>query len=83
MKNNPLITDEKLQRVREKFLMDGQSIQEWARENNFPPHLVYAVVSGRSKAQRGQSHRVAVQLGLIGATDINISDTFEKEAAPH
>lgn len=63
--------------------MDGKSIQQWARENNFPAHLVYAVVSGRCKAQRGQSHRVAVKLGLIDATNSNILDTAKKEVTPH
>lgn len=37
---------------------------EWARANNFRQDLVYAVLSGRSKASRGESHRIAVELGL-------------------
>jgi len=51
-------------RVRRQFYDEGASIVEWARANSFSPDLVYAVLSGRSPAQRGASHRIAVALGL-------------------
>ena len=36
----------------------------WARNNHFPPAVVYSVLSGRTCGRRGTSHRVAVALGL-------------------
>lgn len=58
------ISQESIQRAKVDFYLDGRSVAEWARENNFRQGLVYAVLSGRSKALRGESHRIAVQLGL-------------------
>ncbi|MEX3690102.1 DNA-binding protein [Paraburkholderia sp. BR14263] len=42
----------------------GVSITKWALANKFSPALVYEVLSGRKKATRGQSHDIAVKLGL-------------------
>ncbi len=42
----------------------GVSITEWALANKFTPNLVFEVLAGRKKAIRGQSHRIAVKLGL-------------------
>lgn len=50
--------------VRARFADAGQSIAEWARENRFNVQLVYHVLSGRNQATRGQSHRIAVALGM-------------------
>ncbi len=49
-----------------KFLFDasGISISEWARVNNFSATLVYQVLDGKRKCMRGQSHQIAVTLGL-------------------
>ena len=57
--------------VREDFFIRGQSVAAWAREHNFRTELVYAVLSGRCKGGRGDSHRIAVQLGLkpVSRTD--------------
>ena len=40
------------------------SIADWARMHQFRQDLVYAVLSGRSKCTRGESHRIAIELGL-------------------
>ena len=53
-----------LERARAEFFLSGQSIAQWANENRFRRDLVYAVLSGRSKATRGESHKIAVKLGL-------------------
>lgn len=58
------ILPEMLERARTVFYLEGKSVADWARENNFRRDLVYAVLSGRSKANRGESHRIAVRLGL-------------------
>lgn len=46
------------------FRRRGLSIAKWAEQNGFNRALVYAVLSGRRSAIRGQSHEIAVSLGL-------------------
>ena len=58
------ISPESIQQAKVDFFIDGRSVADWARKNNFHQGLVYAVLSGRSKALRGESHRIAVKLGL-------------------
>lgn len=53
-----------LEKTKEAFFHKGISMAQWARKNNFKQVLVYAVLSGRSKASRGESHQIAVKLGL-------------------
>lgn len=50
--------------VRELFADAGMSVAEWARVQGFSTGLVYQVLEGRRKCMRGQSHRIAVALGL-------------------
>jgi gp16 family phage-associated protein len=52
------------QQAREKFSRSGLSISDWARENGFNRSLVYEVLAGRKKCHRGDSHRIAVMLGI-------------------
>lgn len=76
-----LISTGELERVRMDFMVKGLTVTTWARENQFPRELVYAVMSGRAKARRGQSHAIAVRLGLI---KLPLSEPEkEKEAPPH
>lgn len=42
----------------------GKSVQEFAREHNVDPATTYQVLSGRKKGRRGESHKVAVLLGM-------------------
>lgn len=42
----------------------GKSVREWAREHGFSDRIVYEVLRGRLKGRRGQTHKVAVLLGL-------------------
>jgi gp16 family phage-associated protein len=60
-----LIDAEKLNQLRLSFRRNGMTVVGWARQHNFPTSLVYAVMTGRSKAYRGQSYDIAVKLGLI------------------
>lgn len=53
-----------LEAIRRKFYVSGLTVTDWAREHGFERHLVYSVLSGRSRAQRGECHRIAVALGL-------------------
>lgn len=58
------ILPELVQQVKQNFFLEGRSVADWARENNFRRDLVYAVLNGRSNCSRGESHRIAVKLGL-------------------
>lgn len=50
--------------VREKFIKNGLSITDWARQNNFPVALVYQIIRGERKCLRGVSHQIAIKLGI-------------------
>lgn len=53
-----------LHETQERFVQEGISVSEWAKAHGFPVGSVYAVLNGRSRARRGQSHQIAVALGL-------------------
>lgn len=42
----------------------GISIVEWARERNFNPRLVYVVLRNERKCLRGESFKIAKELGM-------------------
>lgn len=42
----------------------GMSVRDFAKKHGFSDSLVYAVLAGKNKATRGESHRIAVALGL-------------------
>lgn len=50
--------------VRLAFLDRGLSVSGWAKRHGFTPALVYRVLSGKQKPMRGESHRIAVALGI-------------------
>ena len=50
--------------ARAEFDRKGISIASWAREHRVSRSLVYEILAGRKKCNRGASHRVAVLLGL-------------------
>lgn len=52
------------QQAKEELRYQGQSMADWARENGFNPELVRRVLLGRGKHLRGESHKIAVKLGL-------------------
>lgn len=58
------IPAELVEHAKQKFFLEGKTVATWAQENNFNRDLVYAVLNGRSKASRGESHEIAVRLGL-------------------
>ncbi|MDO8905427.1 DNA-binding protein [Hydrogenophaga sp.] len=67
-----------LQRKRDEFFLRGMSIADWARMHQFRQDLVYAVLSGRSKCTRGESHRIAIKLGLKPETPSTSSHLKEE-----
>ncbi len=52
------------EQIRAEFQRNGISIAGWAAANGFSSGLVLEVLAGRKKAIRGQSHQIAVKLGL-------------------
>jgi gp16 family phage-associated protein len=48
----------------EEFRSTGTTAAEWADAKGFSRALVYAVLRGERKCLRGQSHAIAVALGL-------------------
>lgn len=62
MKQKQIKTPEQ---VKSEFAERGESIAEWAKNNNVAAHAVYRVLSQpRLTAVRGECHRAAVLLGL-------------------
>lgn len=53
-----------LQQAKEELRFRGQSMADWARENGFNPELTRKVLLGRGKCWRGESHKIAVKLGI-------------------
>ncbi|MDC7808806.1 hypothetical protein [Sphingomonas koreensis] len=50
--------------VRSQFEGSGTIISVWARERGFDPKLVIAILRGDRPCRSGQSHKIAVALGL-------------------
>jgi len=42
----------------------GITIAQWSRDNGFSETLVHEVLTGRRPCKRGQSHNIAVALGM-------------------
>jgi gp16 family phage-associated protein len=60
--------------AQEMFYAQGISISDWATAHHFSAALVYAVLDGKRKCLRGQSHEIAIALGLkepVGGTPRN------------
>jgi gp16 family phage-associated protein len=53
-----------LRQARQEFIQEGMSVADWARLHSFSLPLVYAVLNGRNHASRGESHKIAVALGV-------------------
>jgi gp16 family phage-associated protein len=50
--------------VRAEFRAVGVSVADWAREHGFSVELTRMVLAGQRKCLRGQSHKIAVALGM-------------------
>lgn len=67
-------------RVRSIFAECGVSIAEWARAEGFSVALVYHVIEGKRPCTRGQSHRIAVALGLKAGNACDVGQLQERLA---
>jgi gp16 family phage-associated protein len=57
--------------VLKEFERKGISKAAWATAHGFNTNLVHDVLAGRNKASRGQSHKIAVTLGLKDGEIVN------------
>ena len=53
-----------IQQIKNEFHSKGITFSDWAKENNFSPELVYRVLKMNRLPLRGESHKIAVRLGL-------------------
>ena len=60
---DPCLPQDKLCSI-EDFLGAGISVAEWARAHGFAVQLVYSVLRGDRKCFRGQSYKIAKELGM-------------------
>jgi len=50
--------------ARQWLAYHGVSVAQWARQHGFSRELVYQVLAGKKLGVRGQSHDIAVLLGM-------------------
>ena len=60
--------------LRDLCNVNGESVAKWSRDRGFSPALVYRVLRGETSANRGQTHKIAQELGLKRkATDAEVA----------
>lgn len=52
------------EQVLAEFHRNGKTVLSWAEEHGFNASMVYGILKGHRKCLRGQSHRIAVRLGI-------------------
>lgn len=52
------------EQVRTEFRRKGITFAQWARQHNVSRHLVAQILSAKRPCNYGESHRIAVLLGL-------------------
>lgn len=62
------------QQVKNEFFQSGTSVRQWARDHGFKHDSVYRLLSGRADASYGESHRVAVALGMKAGQAIDVAN---------
>jgi gp16 family phage-associated protein len=68
--------------ARRWFQDRGRTVVDWAIRRGFNPGLVNAVLHGRRKCVRGQSHAIAVALGLKTEPNDDVWDPDEASGHP-
>ena len=61
---SPQSLQQRARAMRDRFEASGTNISEWARDRGFSVSLVQSVLSGNRACRRGESHRIALALGL-------------------
>lgn len=52
------------EQVKAKFRANGVTLSAWARQHGYSPRKVIRLLNGYEKGHFGQSHEIAVKLGL-------------------
>jgi len=52
------------EQIKLEFQRKGLTFSDWAKENNFSTELVYRVLKMNKLPIRGESHKIAVKLGI-------------------
>lgn len=52
------------EQVKAEFKFRGESVAGWARKNDFNPDHVRHILRGKAKCNWGESHKIAVALGI-------------------
>ena len=52
------------EQLKQKFLAEGKTFTEWAKQNGFKRNEVYKVLNGVNKARWGRGHEIAKALGI-------------------
>jgi gp16 family phage-associated protein len=55
--------------AKSSLFANGETITQWAKRNGFNLQSTYRVLNGRSPCLRGETHRIAVALGIKPAPD--------------
>ena len=50
--------------ARARLEAEGIAVTEWSRQHGFNHKLVHMVLTGTRKCRHGESHRIAVALGI-------------------
>lgn len=53
-----------LAQAKSRLTAQGMTYAQWADEHGFNRRIVYEILSGRRRCRWGQSHQIAVALGL-------------------
>jgi len=72
---------ERAAQARHRFNAHGENISAWARKHGFSIKLVHAVLSGQRSCNFGESHRIAVALGIKPQTGIASTDAPNAQLA--
>lgn len=63
------------------LVYQGITVSQWARDHGFTHPLVREVLAGRKKGLRGQSHNIAIALGMKRGIPTNKPSRVKPEHA--
>lgn len=64
MPHNQRFTPKTREQIKAEFAERGITFTQWAAEHGFRRQNVYQVLNGFTRASSGQSHQIAVALGM-------------------
>lgn len=76
------ISAEKIAEKRGWFANHGIALSHWADQHQVKRNVLYQVLEGKSRCTRGESHKIAVLLGLRPQASTAIVDSHEQVMSP-